>query len=233
MKRFTFTLLSLILSASFSPAQEEAVPGTPDTLLYEDESCTVSYRENDMFRLLKEPMGQIGLHFLHTPLMKQQAFGIAFDLTARYTQNLAAGLSLSFASRKIVADFGYMLGEPLLNYFDISLFNEFRFVQWHGLDLGLRLNTGYSTFRLCDNSVKETYTWYDEFGNAYEGESPLSVASNSFMRIAPELMVQYHFTRGLAAEAGAAYNFFLGSPRFGHNSDFRNYQLRLGLKVDL
>jgi hypothetical protein len=235
MKSLKFILLPfLLLAAALSYGQE---PGESDSteeeaqeIVFEDESF--SYRTLDMFRILPQPRGQVGLFAISTPFMTQQSFGGGLDAQAWYTNNLAVGLSLGITGRKITPTFGYYIGQSVLTYYDLSLFNEFKLTNWHGFEPAFRLYTGFSVFHLADNTLKETYTWYDEYGFAYEGERNVTIARNTFMRVAPAFVLRYALGRYVALEATAAYNFFAGGPNFGTNSDFNNYQLQLGVKFN-
>jgi hypothetical protein len=92
---------------------------------------------------------------------------------------------------------------------------------------------GYATFRLSDNSIKEKYFWYDEYGNEYEGERALPIETNKFFKVAPVLYLRYHVARYIAIEASSGYNFYVGDVQYGRKADFNNYMLQLGLKFDL
>lgn len=223
--------LLLLLSASATYAQD-IVPDEADTI-YEDESTYIDYESQDMFRLLDSPRVQIGLFLATTPFMTQQSFGGGIDVQAWYTNNLAVGLSFSGTGRKVTPTFGYLIGQSLLTCWEVSLFNELKLKQWHGFEAGLRLYTGYANFNLADNTLKEKYTWYDEYGFAYEGERAVTIARNHFLRLAPAVTLRYAINRDVLIEGSAAYNFYIGGPNFGALNDFRNYQLQLGVKINV
>lgn len=232
MKSLRFILLPfLLLTTALSFGQEsDSTDEEAQEIIYEDES--LSYKTLDMFRILQQPKGQVGLFLTTTPFMTQQSFGGGIDGQLWYTNNLAMGLSLGITGRKVTPDFGYIIGQSVLTYYDFSLFNEFKMMQWHGFEAAFRLYTGWTGFHLADNTLKEKYTWYDEYGFAYEGERNVTIARNNFLRVAPALVLRYAFDRHVLLEAGAAYNFFIGGPNFGMNSDFNNYQLQLGIKIN-
>ncbi len=231
MRKLSFILLPfLLLTATLSFAQES--DSTDDTV-YEDESEYIDYKSHDMFRLLDTLEGQIGVYLASTPFMGQQSFGGGLDLQGWYTNSFAAGISLTITGRKVSPTFGYDIGQSLLTYYDISLFNEFKMLQRHRFEAAFRLYTGVSIFHLADNTIKERYTWYDEYGFAYEGERALPIANNVFMRVAPAFVLRYRVSRNVMIEGSAAYNFFVGGPKFGQLNDFNNYQLQLGIKANL
>ena len=231
MKSLKFILLLfLLLTTTLSFGQESDSTEEAQEIVFEDES--LSYKTLDMFRILPQPRGQVGLFATSTPFMAQQSFGGGLDAQAWYTNNFAVGLSLGMTGRKITPTFGYYIGQSVLSYYDVSLFNEFKLTNWHGFEPAFRLYTGFSAFHLADNTLKETYTWYDEYGFAYEGERNVTIAKNAFMRVAPAFVLRYALGRYVALEASAAYNFFVGGPNFGTNSDFNNYQLQFGVKFN-
>ncbi len=229
MKSLKFILLPFLLLAATASFAQETDSTVAEEIVFEDEH--LDYKSYDMFRILEYPKWQVGLFAASTPFMAQQSFGGGLDAQVWYTNNLSAGLSLGMTGRKITPTFGYYIGQSVLTYYDISLFNEFKLTQWHGFEAAFRLYTGFSSFHLADNTIKEKYTWYDEYGFAYEGERAVTVAKNAFLRVAPAMVIRYNINRNVAIEGSAAYNFFVGGPNFGKNSDFNNYQLQLGVKV--
>lgn len=240
MKSLKYILFALLFLPSFMASAQEAPPDTAqvaeeedDDTIYEDESGYIDYRSNDAFRLLDTLRGQLGIYALTMPFINQQAFGGGIDMAAWYTNNCAVGISMEFSWRGVNADFGYNIGQARILHYDFSLFNELKLTQWQGLEVATRLYTGYSAFNLDDKSVKVPSTWYDEYGNAYEGEEPLRVATNRYMRIAPAAVLRYHLSRNFMLEGSAVYNFFIGQTNFGHRNDFNNYQLHFGIKCNL
>ncbi|WP_118975959.1 hypothetical protein [Taibaiella koreensis] len=225
MKSFTYILFPLFFLALAANAQDET--NTPDGDEY------VNYRQHNTFRLLEHPRTQTGIHGVTTPFMKQQSFGASVDMQTWYTEDLSVGLSFTITGRKVTPSFGYAIGQPLLTYYDISLFNEFKVQQWGRLQAAVRLYTGFAAFHLADNSIQVPYTWYDENGFAYEGERALSIDNNYFMRVAPAFVLRYSITPGIQIEGSAAYNFFIGNAHFGSSKDFNNYMAQLGVRVDI
>lgn len=223
MKRFTYTLLPLLFFAFATHAQ--VTDGNDDT--------GDTYSEpSSPFHPLDSIKGQIGLFALTTPFMQQQSFGGGIDIQAWYTNNLSVGLSVGVAGRKVTPTFGYAIGQSLLTYYDISLLNEYKIQQWGRLEAAVRLYTGFAVFHLADNSIKVPYTWYDEYGFAYEGEKALPVENNYFFRVAPAFALRYRVASRVMIEGSTAYNFFIGNARFGRSRDFNNYVVQLGVKID-
>ncbi len=237
MKRFTFTLLSLLALLSTAHAQATDTAAYTDTAIYADdyqaEDEYTDYEQHNMFRPLDSLKGQMGFFALTTPFMQQQSYGGGLDLQAWYTDNLSIGISLSASGRKVTPTFGYAIGQSQLTYYDISLFNEFKVQQWNRLEAGLRLYTGFSAFHLADKSIMVPYTWYDEYGIAYEGEKPLPIDNNYFLRVAPAFVLRYRVHSHVLIEGSMAYNFFIGNARFGSSKDFSNYVVQLGVKIDM
>lgn len=224
MKRFTATFLSLlfITLATYAQATDS-----------NDNAGETYSQQSSPFQPLDSIKGQIGLFALTTPFMQQQSFGGGIDVQAWYTDNLSVGLSASVAGRKVTPTFGYAIGQSLLTYYDISLLNEYKVQQWGRLEAAVRLYTGFAAFHLADNSIKVPYTWYDEYGFAYEGEKALPVENNYFFRVAPAFVLRYRVGARVMIEGSAAYNFFIGNARFGRSKDFNNYVAQLGVKIDL
>lgn len=203
-----------------------------DEIIYEDEEAVSDYRAQGPFRLLDSLRGQLGVFALSTPFAGRQTFGGGMDAQAWYTSSLSVGFSVCVAGRRIDQTFGYAAAEPRILYYNVSLFNELMLLRWYGLEVASRLYTGYSAFHLDDRSVMVPYTWYDDYGNAFEGEKPLPVAKNHFFHIAPAAVLRCHISPRIMLEGSFAYNWFVGGASFGRSSDFSNYQAQLGFKVE-
>lgn len=230
MKKIVYVLIPLLFLFAYAATAQE---NDTEETIFDDESGYISYEDRSPFRLLDSVQPRLGAYLATTPFFTQQSFGAGLDLSVRYTNNLSAGISLTATGRNVKPDFGYNIGESKLMYYDLSLFNEAELYRQHGLEVAFRLYTGLSVFHLADNSIKERYWWYDDYGNQFEGERALSIAYNYFLRIEPALVLRYRLSYTVMIEGNAGYNFFAGKAKFGQRSDFDNYQLQLGIKVDL
>lgn len=234
MKCRTFLLIPLLLFAYTSFAQEDAEQDQDaEEEVYIEENTFIDYKTRNPFRLLDYLDIDMGLYAATMPFINQQAFGGGLDLRIGYTNNCFVGLSLAMMGRKVDPKFGYNIGESKLQYFEVNLYNEIKVLQWRRLEAAIRLNTGYAAFKLSDNTIKEKYYWYDEYGNAYEGERALPIETNKFFKVAPVLYLRYRVAPHVAIEASAAYNFYIGDARYGRNADFNNYMTQLGVKFDI
>lgn len=234
MKCYTFLLIPFLLLTNNGFAQEEADPDqeTVEEVQIE-ENAYIDYKTQNPFRLLETLDLNLGLYAATMPFMSQQAFGGGLDFQIGYTNNCSVGLSLAMMGRKVDPKFGYNIGESQLQYFELNLYNEIKVLEWRRLQAAIRLNTGYAAFKLSDNSVKEKYFWYDEYGNEYEGERTLPIATNKFFKVEPVLYLRYKVAYRVAIEGSAGYNFYIGDTHYGRNTDFNNYLLQLGVKFDL
>lgn len=197
-----------------------------------DDSYT-DYTAYKPFQLLDTPRAQLGIFAATMPFIRQQSFGLGADAKLRITNSFSLGVSGLVTGRNVDPKFGYNIGEAKLLYYDVSIFPEFTLYRNKGLEAGIRLYTGFSGFNLSDNSIKEKYIWYDEYGFAYEGERALPVANNYFLRIAPAFTVSYRVARNVSIEASGSYSMFFGQAKYAHRSDFNNYVLQLGIRVDM
>ncbi|MFA6059741.1 MAG: hypothetical protein WC756_16155 [Taibaiella sp.] len=234
MKCFKILLLPLSLFFITNSSAQENQDQAIDTAVYKDD-VYLDYRNQDAFRLLDNTTTTLGfgVYLASMPFISQQSFGGGLDFQAKYTNNLSAGLSFTITSRKVDSTFGYNIGESLLMYYDLSLYNELQVLQWKRLKAAIRLNTGFAVFHLADNSIQEKYVWYDEYGIPYEGERALSIANNNFFKVAPAFSLKYEIAYHVAIEANATYNFYIGNAKYGERSDFNNYMLQFGMKFDL
>lgn len=234
MKCFKLLLISFSLFFITSSFAQENQKQIVDEVVYQDD-VSLDYRKQDAFRLLDSTTAtlSLGIYVASMPFISQQSFGGGLDFQAKYTNNLSAGLSFTITSRKVDPTFGYNIGESLLMYYDVSLYNEFKVLQWKRLEAAVRLNTGFAVFHLADNSIQEKYVWYDEYGIPYEGERALSIANNNFFKVAPVFSLKYQIAYHVAIEANVAYNFYIGNAKYGERSDFNNYMLQFGMKFDL
>jgi hypothetical protein len=234
MKCCTFLLIPLLLFTYTSFSQEDTEQDQEaEAEVYIEENAFIDYKTRNPFHLLEDLNLDLGLYAATMPFIDQQAFGGGFDLQVGYTNNCAVGLSMAMMGRSMNQKFGYNIGEPKLLYYELNLYNEIKVLQWRRLETAIRLNTGYAAFRLSDNSIKEKYWWYDEYGNAYEGEKALTIETNHFFKVAPALYLRYDVTHYIAIEASAGYNFYIGDAQYGGNADFNNYMLQLGIKFAL
>jgi hypothetical protein len=233
MKCFKFLLLPFLLFFNTIGFAQEDQNQPIDEAIYEDESVYLDYNKHDPFRMLDTANLSFGIYGASIPFFGQQSFGGGIDFQAGYTNNLSIGLSLTATGRKVDSKFGYNIGESLLIYYDISLYNEFKVLQWKRFEAAVRLNAGFAVFHLADNSIREKYVWYDEYGIPYEGERALSIANNNFFKVAPAFSLKYEIVYHIAIEANVAYNFYFGNPKYGTRSDFNNYMLQLGMRVDI
>jgi hypothetical protein len=232
MKCLYFLLIPFLFFSTNSRAQEDTTTDANEEV-YEEDNTDLSYNAMNPFRFVDSPICFLGIYGSSMPFVRQQAFGGGIDFQIGYTSNCSVGLSLSFLGRRVDPKFGYNIGESQLTYYELNFYNEIKFLQWRRLSAAVRLNTGYAAFHLADNSIKEKYTWYDEYGNAYEGERALSIETNKFFKLAPVLYLRYKVTYHMAIEASAGYNWYIGNAQFGRNADFNNYMVQLGLKWDI
>jgi hypothetical protein len=183
---------------------------------------------------LDTPIFSIGLYALSMPFnQQQQAFGGGISLKMNYKTNRAIGLHLDILGRGIDENYGYVVGAPTLLHWNIGAFYEYTFLQEHNLQASFRMNAGISGFSLKDNSIKEVYMWYDEYGNAYEGERAVTVDENIFFRVAPAIDLNYKISKSVSLEGMASYDFYIGNPSFGKIPQFNNYMLGLGLLITI
>lgn len=230
MKKIFYVLMPLfLLAAGRATAQEDQTEATN----FDDESGYISYEDRSPFRLLDSVQPRLGVFLATTPFFTQQSFGAGLDLSIRYTNNLSVGFSFAATGRNVKPDFGYNIGESKLMFYDISLFNELEVYKQRRLEVALRLYTGLSVFHLADNSIKERYWWYDDYGNQFEGERALPIANNYFFRVEPALVLRYRLSYNILIEGNAGYNFFAGKAKFGQRNNFDNYLIQLGIKADL
>jgi hypothetical protein len=234
MKCLKLLLILLFLFTYTSFAQED----TDQDSETEEEVCVeenafIDYKTRNPFHFLEYLDIDLGLYAATMPFINQQAFGGGLDFQIGYTNNCSVGLSVAMMGRKVDPKFGYNIGESKLHYVELNLYNEIKVFQWKKLQTAIRLNTGYAAFKLSDNSIKEKYLWYDEYGNAYEGERALTIETNKFFKVAPVLYLRYHVAYHVGIEASAGYNFYIGDAQYGRNADFNNYMLQLGVKFDL
>ncbi|KAA5534438.1 hypothetical protein F0919_07375 [Taibaiella lutea] len=180
---------------------------------------------------LDTPIFNIGLYALSMPFNQQQAFGGGISLKMNYRTNRAVGLHLDVLGRGIDEDYGYIVGDPTLLHWNVGAFYEYTFLQEHNFQASFRMNAGVSGFSLKDNSIREVYTWYDEYGNAYEGERAVTVDENIFLRIAPAINLDYKISNSVALEGMTSYDFYVGNPSFGKIAQFNNYMIGLGVVI--
>lgn len=198
-------------------------------------SSAVYAQGNDLsdqpFRVLDTPRASLGIFAATMPFIRQQSFGLGADMKLNITPMFSMGISGLVTGRKVDPKFGYNIGEAKLLYYDISLFPELTLYRNRGLEAAVRLYAGFSAFNLSDNSIRETYWWYDEYGNAYQGERALPIANNYFLRLAPAFAVSYRVARDVRLEASGSYSMFFGEATYAHRSDFNNYVFQLGVRV--
>ena len=190
-----------------------------------EEEAYVDYASNK----LDTPVFSLGLQALTMPMGNKQAFGGGISAKVNTRTNRAFGLSLDYLGNSVDEDYGYIVGDPKLAHWNISAFYEYTFLMDSHFQASFRMNVGVSGFSLKDDSIKEIYTWYDEYGNAYEGERAITIDKNIFLRLAPAINLNYKVSKNIALEAQAGYDFYVGGPNFGKISQFNNYMIGAGL----
>jgi len=228
MKR-TLLLTGLILFSCNLFAQDgDEFPAASD---YDDQY--ISYAEETKpFRVLDSLSGYIGIYAATIPFFKQQSFGIGMEGLFRVTTNFSTGLSLAVTGRRITPDFGYTIGDARMTFADLSWLNELTLLHKNNFEIGARIALGWAGYMLADNSIKERYWVWTDYGG-YEAERALQVAGNNFFKLAPGMAIRYRLGKSIQLEANGAYNFYFGNAAFGDRADFNNYVLQLGIKVDV
>lgn len=226
--KLLLAFLLFVLSCANAIAQS-------DTTYIEDVDDTTTNDIYDEYPVnsnrLDTPVFNLGLYGLSMPFNKQQAFGAGLSLKMNYRTDRAVGVYLDVLGRGISEDYGYIVGEPKLLHWNVGLFYDYTFFMMYGFQASVRMNAGVSGFNLKDNSLKEIYTWYDEYGNAYEGERAVTVDENVFLRIAPAIDLSYKLSKSVSLEGMASYDFYIGNPNFGKIQQFNNYMVGLGLLI--
>lgn len=226
MKRILLFILLFSFATSLS-AQEDNADYSIDGEQY------FSYEEESRpFRLLDTPLIQLGIYAASTPFFKQQSFGFGMDGQLWITNNFATGISFMVTGRRITPDFGYTIGDARMTFADISWLNELTVLNDNNLEVGARVSMGWAGYMLADNSIKERYWVWTEYGG-YEAERALPVADNNFFKLAPGIALRYRIDKDVLLEANGAYNFYFGNTTFGNRVTFNNYILQLGIKINI
>lgn len=225
-----FYALSMSSLPFFVNAQEQQ-PSLEDASI--SDQLIFSYDEYTRpFRLLDTPQVQLGAHLITTPFFTERSFGASLDVMLRITNNFSSGIAGSFTGRRISPTFGYLIGDARMTMYDLSWINELNIVQVNSFQVAARLSSGWTRFALADNSIKERYWVWTEYGG-YETERALPVDRNDFFKVAPGLALRYRITRDVQIEASGYYNFYIGDARFGKRIDFNNYVAQVGIRVDI
>lgn len=236
MKRLFITLFFCCFSAALFAQDEDTTyveEEYVDDSYYAEDDVTISYVEDTKpFSLLDSPEVQLGLHIVSAPFFNQQSFGGGMDMLVRITNNFSSGISFAATGRRIHPTFGYLLGDARMTMADISWLNELTVVHANNFEAAVRLSMGWTGFVLSDNSIKERYWVWTEFGG-YEAERALPVDKNNFFKVAPGMAFRYKLTKDIQLEAGGNYNFYVGNARFGRRADFNNYVLQLGVRINV
>lgn len=228
--KLLFAFLLFVLNCGTAMAQNDTTDlqdmDETDTAEVYDEYPVNSTR-------LDTPVFNLGLYALSMPFNKQQAFGAGISFKMNYRTDRAIGVYLEMLGRGIDEDYGYIVGDPKLLHWNVGLFYDYTFFATRNFLASVRINAGVSGFNLKDNSIRELYVWYDEYGNAYEGERAVTVDENIFLRIAPAIDLNYKLSRSVSLEGIASYDFYIGNPNFGKMQQFNNYMVGLGLLINI
>lgn len=222
---FLIFLSSLFFGNVIAQSNADSIDSESVDGLEEPEEVFIDYSTTK----LDTPIYSLGLNIITMPLGRRQAFGGGISGKINLRTNQAFGIDIDYMGSSIDEDYGYIVGEPKLLHWNVSAFYEYTFLMERNFQASFRMYAGVSGFNLKDDSIKEIYTWYDEYGNAYQDERAITIDKNIFLRLAPGINLNYKITPNISIEAQGTYDFYIGNPNFGKISQFNNYMIGAGI----
>ena len=170
---------------------------------------------------------------LATGLEAKTVWGGGFEFEVYLKNRYATGLAFNGSfNKKIGEHFNYVIGRPLIDYFEIGWLNHYDLLETNRLLLNMNLNNGLATVSLSDDSIKVSVA--TRYGHTQE---PKSIAVNYYYFVEPgtDLLIKLgHEERGGSQAyltAKFKYHFLFGGSKFGTARQFSNYTFGIGFVV--
>jgi len=167
----------------------------------------------------------------YTPIISNDFFGFNFDFKYYPIKKFATGFNASMTQKKINNTFSYSIGQSLIDYYEFGWINQYDFMQFDRIRMGLNLNNGIAISRLCDNEIKEKY--FSKYGYQYRAKA---VATNYYYLLEPGLDISIRFFSNkhypdFYLITKAKYRFVFGDSKYGSINQFSNCYFGLGLSI--
>ena len=92
-----------------------------------------------------------------SPILHKNILGVNLDFKYYLTKKWALGFSFSAAQKGIADTFTFSIKEPIIDYYEIGIINQYEVLQTKKMRLGFDVNNGLLISRLGDNAFKEKY----------------------------------------------------------------------------
>lgn len=167
------------------------------------------------------------------PVLSYNLFGVSVDIKYYPKSRFATGINVSWLGKNISETFSYDIEKPYLNYTVIGWINQYDLFQKERIRVNLNINNGLAISQLADNDVKETYSYWTEWGLIH-GESPKKIAESYYYILEPGFDISIRvFSQNsypdIYLTSKTKYRFVFGESKFGETGQFSNYYFGLGV----
>ncbi len=200
-----------------------------DSLNSEQPNTYAGSPENQSDKKPSGIYGRFGLWSFTMPVSDHKMFGAGFDIQLFYSPRFSTGFSMSTNLKSIHDGLGIAAGEPLLSYFDINIYQEYKIISKKAAGLSARFYTGSASLSLRDGSILEPHVVQDDDNTTHIEMRPKKVTAGSFYRLSPALVAQFRLLQKIDLEAVGGYNFFCDGS-FGNQKSLNGYFVQLGVK---
>ena len=175
----------------------------------------------------------MGFYALATGIESKTCWGGGFEFEVYLKKRFATGLNINgCGEKKIPEHFNYIIGRPLIGYFEFGWQNHYDLFETYRFLFNLNLNTGLAGISLSDDSIKVTVN--TRYGPKQEAKT---IATNHYYFAEPgaDLLIKLghynHHTGGIYLSSKIKYHFYAGGSKFGTAGQFSNFTFGIGILV--
>ncbi len=174
----------------------------------------------------------IHLGAIYTQAVSEYFIGGNYNLNFYLTSKYALGLSMTHSTKKISQNFGFLIEEPIIYYYEFGIINHYDFFNTDKLKVGVNLNNGVVISELGDEAKQVDYL---TSGGKYKKRA-LEVSKNTFYLLEPGidalwLIYKIPTLGGVYLNPKIKYRMVLGKANHAETKDFSGVYFGLGLTL--
>jgi hypothetical protein len=160
-------------------------------------------------------------------ILSKNIWGGNLDFKYYLTKKWALGISFSGAQKSITDTFTFTIKDPIIDYYEVGIINQYEVLQTKKMRLGFDINNGILIARLGDNAFKERY------GRAYQSKK---IASNILYMLQVGVNFSYRIINGnhqpdFYLISKIKYRLAAGSTQYAQANDFSNLYFGIGVSL--
>jgi predicted small secreted protein len=195
--------------------------------------CTVLSAQFRYPKAKKDVVRQVslGAGLVATPVLGNTFWGFGMDIKYLPQPKWGTGLNMVFSQRKMPDDYGYTVGQPIIEYLEVGWINHYDLFQSQKVRVNFNLNNGLIFSELADNSIKIRYR--TRYGYS---QKPKPVVTSVYYLVEPGLEISTRLTSSpyvpnIYLTAQAKYRLAVGGGKFGSDYSYTGYLFSLGITM--